>query len=160
MLHLHSRRDVDERAAAEDRAVERAEFVVAGRDDFAEPLPENLRVFLQALGRADEDHALIADGFLDVGVNRLAVELRFDAGEEFSFLLRNAEPLEGALHVLRHIVPRLAARLCARARGSSGFCRRSMFSRSLLAQWVGIGFASNTFERLLPEIAHPVGIFL
>ena len=51
VLHLHARRHVDERAAAEDRAVQRAEFVVAGRDDLAEPLPENLRVLLQAFGR-------------------------------------------------------------------------------------------------------------
>ena len=32
MLHLHARRHVDERAAAEDGAVQRAEFVVAGRE--------------------------------------------------------------------------------------------------------------------------------
>ncbi len=49
VLHLHARRHVDERAAAEDGAVQRAEFVVARRDDFAEPLPENLRVLASAL---------------------------------------------------------------------------------------------------------------
>ena len=37
MLHFHARRHVDERAAAENRGVQRAEFVVAGRDHFAEP---------------------------------------------------------------------------------------------------------------------------
>ncbi len=51
VLHLHARRHIDEGAAAEDGAVERAEFVVARRDDFAEPFPENLRVILQPLGR-------------------------------------------------------------------------------------------------------------
>ena len=64
VLHLHSGRDVDERAAAEHGAVQRAEFVVAGRDDLAEPLPENLRMILQAFGAADKDHALLADGSL------------------------------------------------------------------------------------------------
>ncbi len=66
VLHFHARRNVNERAAAEDRGVERGEFVVAGRDDLAEPLPENLRVLLQSFGRSNEDNALFADCFLDV----------------------------------------------------------------------------------------------
>ena len=62
-------------------------------------------MILQPFGRSDEDHALFADRLLDVGVDRLAVELRFDAGEKLALLLRNAEPLEGALHVVRHFLP-------------------------------------------------------
>jgi len=46
VLHFNARRDVDERAAAKDGAVERAEFVVAGRDDFAEPFSEDFRMIL------------------------------------------------------------------------------------------------------------------
>jgi len=66
MLHLHARRHIDERAAGEDGRVERGEFIVARRDDLAEPFAENLRVLLEALGRAGEDDALLADGLLDV----------------------------------------------------------------------------------------------
>ena len=66
MLHFHAGRDVDERAAAEDRGVERAELVVADRDDFAEPLPENFRVILQAFGRSDEDDSLFSDRLFNV----------------------------------------------------------------------------------------------
>ena len=50
LLQLHALRDVDERAAGEDRAVEGGELVVAGRDDLAEPRAEDLLVLLQALG--------------------------------------------------------------------------------------------------------------
>ena len=42
VLHFHAGRNVDERAAAEDGGVQRAELVVPGRDHFAEPLSENL----------------------------------------------------------------------------------------------------------------------
>ena len=122
VLHLHARRHVDERAAGEDGAVERGELVVAGRDDLAEPLSEDLRVLAQALGGADEDDALLADGLLDVRVGGLGVELRLDAGEELALLLGNAEALEGPLDVVGHLVPR-ALRASGLARGNSGSCR-------------------------------------
>src|SRR5205085_6235055 len=96
MFYFHARRHVNKRPAAEHRGVQGAKFVVAGRNHFAEPLPENLGMVLQTFRAADEDNALFADRLLDVGINRFAVELRFYAGQEFSFLLRNAEPLEGA----------------------------------------------------------------
>src|ERR1700682_6232583 len=99
VLYLHTRRHVDERSAAEDGGVQRAKFVVTDRDDFAEPLSENIRVILQTLGRSNENDALFANCLLDVGINRFAVELRFDAGEKFAFLFGNAEPFEGALHI-------------------------------------------------------------
>ena len=73
-------------------------------------------MLLQPLGRADKDHALFADGLLDVGIDGFAVELRFDAGEELALLLGNAEPLEGALHVVRHIVPGALRLRCPRQR--------------------------------------------
>ena len=63
-------------------------------------------MLVQPLGRVDEDHALLGDGLLDVRVGGLGVELRLDAGEELALLLGNAEPLEGALYILRHFVPR------------------------------------------------------
>ena len=66
MFHFHPGRDVNERATTEDGRVERAEFIVSDRDDFAEPFPENFRMLLQTLGRADENNALLADRLLDV----------------------------------------------------------------------------------------------
>jgi len=66
MLHLHSRRNVNERAAAEHGGIQRTEFVVTDRDDFTEPFSENLRVILQSLCRSDKDDALFADRLLDV----------------------------------------------------------------------------------------------
>ena len=66
MLHFHARWHVNKRSAAENGGVQRAEFVVADRDDFAEPFPENLRMILQSFGRSDENHALFADRFLDI----------------------------------------------------------------------------------------------
>ena len=46
VFHFYSGRNVDERAAAEDGRVQRAEFVVTRRNHFAEPFPENLGMIL------------------------------------------------------------------------------------------------------------------
>src|SRR5678816_3698925 len=114
MLHFHAWRHVDERAPAENRGVQGRKFVVADRYYFAEPASKNFRMLFQSFSRADEDHALFADSFLDVGINRFAIELRLHAGEKFSFLLRNAETLECSLHVLRNFVPRAFGTLTLR----------------------------------------------
>src|SRR5437773_2250372 len=66
MLHFHARRDINERATTKHSRVQRAKFVVGYRDDFAEPFPENFRIMFQSFGRANENNALFADGFLDV----------------------------------------------------------------------------------------------
>ena len=147
MLHFHAWRHVDERSAAENGAVQRAEFVVADRNDFAEPFPENFRMIFQPLGAAHENDALLADRFLDVRINRLAVELRFDAGEEFALLFGDAEPLESALHIVRDVFP-TAFRLRCRRSSSSGYCRNTIASRSLLAQCVGIGLLRKVSQAL------------
>ena len=102
---LHAGRHVDEGAAGEDGAVERGKLVVAGRDDLAEPLAEDLRVRAEGLGGVDEDDALLRNRFLDVGIGGLAVELGLDAGEVLALLLGDAEALEGLLDVCRDLVP-------------------------------------------------------
>src|SRR5205085_6576929 len=61
MLHLHPGRHVDERTATKDRRVQRAEFIVARRDDFAEPLSENFWMIFQPFAAADKNDALFAD---------------------------------------------------------------------------------------------------
>ena len=104
--HLHALGDVDERAAGEDRGVEGREFVVADGDDLAEPLAEDLRVVAQAFGRSAEDDTEFLELFLHAGVDRFGVELGFDAGEELTFRLRDAEAFEGLLHVVRDFFPR------------------------------------------------------
>ena len=75
------------------------------RDDFAEPFPENFRMMLQSFGRANENDTLFADRFLDIRIDGFAVELGFDSGKKFAFLLGNAKTLEGTLDVLRHFIP-------------------------------------------------------
>ena len=46
VLHFYARWHVNKRATAENGGVQRAEFVVARRNHFAEPFPKNLRVIL------------------------------------------------------------------------------------------------------------------
>src|SRR5207248_10948558 len=97
MFHFDAGRDVNEGTATEHGGIQRAELVVTDRDDFAEPFPEDFWMVLQALCRSNENDALLAHRFLDVGIDGFAVELRFHTGEKFSFLLGNAEALECAL---------------------------------------------------------------
>ena len=66
VLHFDSWRDVDERSAGENGAVERGEFVVSRGNDFSEPFLENLGVLLKSFGGTDKNDALLADGGLDV----------------------------------------------------------------------------------------------
>src|ERR1700688_3941681 len=97
MLYFHSRRDINETAAAENRAVERAEFVIAGRNHLTEPFPENIRSFFQRVGTAHEDYTLVRHRLFDIGIDSFAVELRFNSGEKFPFILRDTEALECSL---------------------------------------------------------------
>src|SRR5207237_541562 len=66
MFYLHPGWDVNERAAAKHGRIQRAEFVVGNRNDFAKPFPENFRIMFQSLGRSDKNDALFADRLLDV----------------------------------------------------------------------------------------------
>src|SRR3984893_6032219 len=105
MLDFNTRRHVNEAAPAEYRAVERAEFVVPGWDDFAEPFPEDVRTLLELIRAPHENHSLVRDRLFDIGVHRLTVELRFHPRQKLSFALRNAESLEGALNILGNLFP-------------------------------------------------------
>ena len=122
-------------------------------------LPKNLRkdfrVFLQAFRAADEDHALVAERLLDVGIRRLAVELRFDAREELALLLRDAQTLEGALHVLGHVVPRTAG-LRAAAEVVADVLEDDVFE-VLRRPMRGHRLFVEGIERLVAELANPVG---
>jgi hypothetical protein len=111
---LHALGDVDEGAAGEHGAVERGELVVAGRDDLAEELAEDLGMLAERLGGVGEDDALLGDDLLDVGVGGFGIELGLDAGEELALLLGNAETLEGPLDVVGHLFPRALGLLALR----------------------------------------------
>ena len=80
MLHLHTGRHVNETATAKDCAIEGAKLIVSGRNNFTKPFPEDLRVLLKPFRATDENHALIRDRLLDVGIDRLGIELSFDPG--------------------------------------------------------------------------------
>ena len=121
-------------------------------------LPNHLRkisgMLLQALGAPDEDDTLLADRCLDVGIGGLAVELRFDAGQEFALLLGNAEALEGALHVVRHIVP-TAAGFGAPAQVVTDVVEDDIFE--VLGRPMGRHrLFVEDLESLVPELANPV----
>src|ERR1043166_5381641 len=177
MLHFHSGRYVDKRSAAKYSRIERAKFVVSDWNNFAEPFSENFRIILQPLARADKDNALLADSFLDVRINSLAVELRFHAGEELAFLLRNAKPLECPFNIVGHFLP-TALRFGAGREIitdlieinrfqflASPMCRKRLFQKCLqsaqtiLTHPVRIAFhVSDVMDSLLaeadPRIAH------
>ena len=99
--------DVDERAARPHGRVERRELVVLGRDDRAEVLAEDLRVFLERLVGAHEHDADLRQLLAHRVVDDLGVVLRADAGEELALRLGDAELLERRLDLLRDVVPGL-----------------------------------------------------
>ena len=105
--HGHALRHVDERAARPDRGVECGELVVLGRDDRAEVLLEDLRMFLQRLVGAHEDHAELGQLLAHGVVDDLRVVLRTDAGEELALRLGDAQLLERLLDLVRDVVPGL-----------------------------------------------------
>ena len=94
---LDALRNVHERAARPDRAVERRELVVLGRDDRPEVLLEDLGVVLERLVGAHEYDADLAQLFADAVVDDLRVVLGADSGKELALRLRDAEPLERRL---------------------------------------------------------------
>ena len=154
MRDFHAGRDVNERTAAEGRAVQSAEFVVPGRDHFAEPLAENFRVLLQAFGASDKNDTLLAHRFFDVRVGSFAVELRFHAGEELAFLLGDTETLEGAFHVLRHFVPRALGLLALRKIVADVV--EDDVLEILRGPMRRHGFLMEFSQRVLAELADPV----
>src|SRR5690242_12598721 len=113
-------------------------------------------MFLETFGRPNENHALFANGFLDVGINRFAIELRLHPGEKFSFLLRNAETLERSLHVLRNFVPRALGTLTLGEVVSNlaKIDRFKVLARPMGWQW----FALKNLQRFEPKFSNPVRI--
>ena len=67
-----------------------------------------VRVFLYRGVGVGEDHALVCQVFLQRAVDDFAFELGLHAGEVFLLGLGNAQPVERALDLLGHVVPRAA----------------------------------------------------
>ena len=104
--HLHALRHVHERAAGPDRAVQRRELMVARRDELHEILVHHIGIL--ALERALHIgiyDALRSHFVLDIVVHELGIVLRADAGKRFALRLRDAEPFEGILNILRDVLP-------------------------------------------------------
>ena len=90
--------------------IERGKLIITHRNDLPEPRAEDVLVVLETLRRVHENHPLFRQLAAHVIVCRLGVILRIDPRQESPLLLRHTEPLEGALHVLRHLIPALARR--------------------------------------------------
>ena len=101
--HIH------EGAAGPHRAVQRRELMVVGRYQLHEVLAHHVGVFaLQGALHVGIHHALGGHGVLHVVIYQLGVVLRAHAGQRFPLGLRDAQPLEGLLDVLRHVLPVIA----------------------------------------------------
>lgn len=115
-------------------------------------------MLLQPLPASHKDHALLLHRFFDIRVGGFAVELRLHSGQESALLLRNAQPLEGAFHVIRHLVPR-ALRLRALGEIVAEIIKVNVLE--ILARPVGRQrFLLKDFQSLLTEFADPVRILL
>ena len=105
-VHVDPRRDVDEGAAGPHGGVQRGELVVAGRDDGAEVLLEQVLVLAQGGVGVDEDDALFLQVLADLVVNHLGLVLRGNTCDEALLLrLGDAQLVVGVLDVLRQVVP-------------------------------------------------------
>ena len=87
------------------RRVERGELVVAGRDDRAEVLLDEVGVLAQRGVHVAEQDPLLGQVLAVAVVDDLGLVLRGDAGEVLALGLGDAELLVGRLHLLGQVVP-------------------------------------------------------
>src|SRR3954449_889825 len=156
-LDVDARRHVDERSARPHGAVERGELVVVRRDDRREVLLDEVLVLAQRGVHVREDHALGLELLVDLVVDDLGLVLRADAGEEVALGLGDAEPIEGLLDVLGHVVPR--------ALGALGGAHEvvDLVEVDLGERWRAPGrhrAGEEVLERLEAEVAHPLRLAL
>ena len=106
-VDVHTLGHVDERPARPHCRVEGGELVVGRGNHGAEVLLEQLLVVAEPMVGGQEDDAQLLELLLDLVVDHLGVVLGTHAGEELLLRLGNPEPVEGALHVGGHVLPRL-----------------------------------------------------
>ena len=106
-VDVHARRHVDERSARPHRGVQRGELVVAGRDDRAEVLLEELGVLAQRRVGVHEDDTLSFELLVDLVVDDLGLVLRGDAGDQALTLgLGDAQALVRVADLFGKLFPR------------------------------------------------------
>ena len=152
-LHVHALGDVHERSARPDRAVERGELVVVGRDHRGEVLAHEVLVLAQARVHVLEDHALLLEVLAHLVVDDLGLVLRADAGEELALGLGDAQAVERSLDVLGHVVP-AAARLLGGAHEVVDVVVVDLGQQRRAPR--GLRPRHEVIQRLEPELAHPL----
>src|SRR3954454_2015233 len=156
-LDVDARGHVDERAARPHGAVESRELVVVRRDDPREVLLDEVLVLAQRGVHVREDHALGLELLVDLVVDDLGLVLRADAGEEVALGLGDAEPIEGLLDVLGHVVPRALGALGG-AHEVVDLVEVDLGERRRAPGRHRAG--EEVLERLEAEVAHPLRLAL
>src|SRR4029079_11350338 len=156
-LDVHARRHVDERAARPHGAVERGELVVVGRDHRREVLAHEVLVLAQARVHVHEHDALLLDVLAHLVVDDLGLVLGAHAGEELALRLGDAQLVEGALDLLRHVVPRLRGLLGGAHEVVDGVVVDLSQHRRAPG---GLRLGEEVLERLQAELAHPLRLVL
>ncbi len=155
-LDVHARRDVDERAARPDRGVQSCELVVVLRDDRPEVLLDELLVLTQARVHVKEEDSLLLEIPLKLVVHDLGLVLRAHACEVFLLRLGDAELVPGVEDLGRQVLPALGLLLG----------RSDVVVDALEVDVVQVPAPlrqrarEEVVERLVPELAHPVGLVL
>ena len=114
-------------------------------------------MLFESVRAAHKNDTLFADGLLDVGVSRFAVELGLHPGEEFALLLGNTEPFEGPFYVLRHFIPGLFRFLPALRKVVADLVENDVLE-IMRGPMGGHGFLEEFFQRVLAELTDPIGL--
>ena len=98
-------RDVDKAATTPDSAVKRGKLIVRRGNHRAEVFFHQIGVFTQRGIGIEKDNTNLVEFFLHVVVDHFRIVLRTDTGEELPLGFGNAEPIEGLLDVVGHVIP-------------------------------------------------------
>ena len=131
--------------------------VVAGRDDGAEVLLEDVLVLFEGLVGAEEEHTELLEVLADVVIHDFGVVLGADAGEVFLLCLGDAELVERLADVVRDVVPRA---LVAVGRADEVVDVIEVDVLEKLASPGGIVALVEEIEGAEAEVAHPLGLAL
>ena len=149
---------VNKGASGKYRAVQGGKFVVSRGNDFSKPGAEDVFMVFQAFRGVDEDNALAAKFLLHVGVGGFGVVLGFHARQKLAFLFRDAQAFEGALDVLRHVVP---ASFGPFSVGEVVADLGEIYFFNIRRSPVdGHGLAFKNGKRVFAELAHPFRVVL
>ena len=150
-------RHVDEAAATPHRRVERGELVVAGRDDRAEVLLDEIGVVAERVIHAREEDAALLEVLPVAVVDDFRFVLRRHAGEELALGFGDAELLVGGLHRLGQLGP-----LGDLTLGGLEVVVDvvEVHVGHVLREPVEHRLALEPLQRVEPELRHPLGLVL